>query len=67
MKPNPAEYNPDPEYLRQLIASTGKTQRQVAEEILGCSERAIRMWIAGDRRFPYAVQFTLEAEVLGVL
>ncbi len=67
MLPDPSQYNPKPSYFRDLIASTGMTQGEVAREVLGCSDRAIRMWLSGDRQFPYSVQFTLEAHVLNVL
>ena len=66
MKPNPQDYNPDPVYFRELVESTGLTQGRVAEEILGCSPRSVRMWLAGDRKFPYSVQYTLESHVLDV-
>ena len=64
MKPNPQDYNPSPEYFRELVESTGLTQGEVAREVLHCSDRSVRMWLAGDRKFPYSVQFTLEAHVL---
>lgn len=66
MTPNAAEYDPRPEYFRELVASTGMTQKELAADVLGCTDRAIRMWMTGKRKFPYSVQFTLEALVLGV-
>jgi transcriptional regulator with XRE-family HTH domain len=65
MKPNAAEYNPDPDYFADLVASTGLTQKDLAA-IIGCTDRAIRQWCSGERRFSYQTQFTLEALVLGV-
>lgn len=63
MKPNAEQHDPRPEYFGELVASTGLTQKKIAET-LGCSERAIRMWQSGDRPFPYTVQFSLECLVL---
>jgi len=67
MLPDPKLFNPNPDYFRDLIESTGMTQGEVARDVLGCSDRAIRMWLSGDRQYPYTVQFTLESHVLGVL
>lgn len=63
MKPNAEEYCPDPEYITSLILSTGMTQPQLAKT-LGCTDRAIRHWMAGSKQYPYTVQFALEALVL---
>lgn len=65
MKPNAAEYNPDPDYFSDLVASTGLTQKDLAK-VIGCTDRAIRQWCSGQRKFSYQTQFTLEALVLGV-
>ena len=63
-KPNAAaEYNPDPAYINDLIASLPYTQAELAE-ILGCTDRAIRHWRQGRRQFTYPVQFALECLVL---
>ncbi len=65
MQPDARKHNPDPVYLRQLIAASGLNQREVSEA-LGLSARAIRMYLA-DRSAstaqpaPYPVQFALEA------
>lgn len=64
MQPNSKTYNPDPDYLRALIAKTGMTQRQVAE-LIGISPRMIRSYLtftdnATYQKAPYAVQFCLE-------
>ena len=65
MKPNAEEHNPDPAYFRSLVGSTGLTQKDLAV-LLGCSARALRMWISGNRPYPYTVQFALECLVLSV-
>ena len=65
MIPNAKEYNPSPEYLAELIVSTGLTQPQLAA-IIGHDARTIRRWLAGDRKFPYSLQFLLEVLVLEV-
>ena len=65
MTPDASTYDPRPEYLAQLIGSTGLDQDELAE-LLGYSDRAIRMWLSGDRAFPYVVQFALECLVLDV-
>lgn len=65
MKPNAAEYDPRPQYFRELAGSTGKTQPELAK-VLGVDERTIRRWRNGERKFPYVVQFSLECLVLSV-
>jgi len=63
--PDASTHDPRPEYLAQLIESTGLSHSELAE-ILGCSDRAIRMWLRGDRPIPYLVQFAIESIVLDV-
>ena len=63
MTPNAKEYDPRPEYLAELIDSTGLTQPKVAA-LIGCSDRALRQWLSGKRQFTYPVQFALECLVL---
>jgi transcriptional regulator with XRE-family HTH domain len=63
MKPNAIEYNPSTSYIRDLIESTGLTQKKIAET-LDVDERTIRKWLSGERQFPYSVQFALESLVL---
>ena len=63
--PDAKQYNPDPQYLAELIVSTGLTQPQLAA-IIGHDPRTIRRWLAGDRKFPYSLQFMLEVLVLEV-
>ena len=65
MKPDASQYDPRPEYLAELIDSTGLTQPAVGA-ILGVNERAIRYWLTGERQFPYSIQFALECLVLQV-
>lgn len=64
MKPNAAHYNPDPDYLRALIAKAGLTQNQVAT-LIGVSARTMRRYITfansdNYQKAPYAVQFAIE-------
>ncbi len=64
MKPNAEKhYDPRPEYLAELVGSTGLTQPELAAR-LGCTDRALRQWLSGKRQFNYLVQFALEALVL---
>lgn len=64
MKPDARQYDPRPEYLAELVASAGMTKKDVAEKVLGCDPRSLRRYLAGERQFPYTVQFTLECWVL---
>ncbi|MDO4897075.1 MAG: helix-turn-helix transcriptional regulator [Moraxella sp.] len=65
MKPNAqTSYNPDPDYLRELIAKTGLTQKAVAE-LVGVSPRMMRSYLTFTdnttyQKAPYAVQFAIE-------
>lgn len=63
MKPDASQYNPSPEYLAELIGSTGLTQGELAA-ILGCTDRALRQWLSGSRTFDYPLQFAIECLVL---
>jgi transcriptional regulator with XRE-family HTH domain len=64
MKPDAREnYNPDPDYFRSLVESLPMTQGEIAAR-LGCTDRAIRLWMHGQRRISYQVQFALESLVL---
>jgi DNA-binding transcriptional regulator YiaG len=63
--PNAETYDPRPEYMAELIESTGLTQ-EVLGQILGVEARTIRHWIAGTRQFPYLAQFAMECLVLQV-
>ena len=71
MKPDSSKYNPDPNYLRDLLSrtcdpETGKpySQRKAARTI-GVSERMMRQYFTSvDTKTyvaaPYVVQFALE-------
>lgn len=65
-RPDAQLHNPDPAYLRQLLAIGNYTQSQAAAAI-GLSPRAMRYYLtdrAGDHRdAPYVVQFALECLV----
>lgn len=63
MTPNAKDYNPDPQYIRDLIDSTGKTQPVLAE-LLGVNERTIRRLRSGETTVSYLQQFALECLVL---
>ena len=65
MKPNAKQYDPRPEYLAELVKSTGMTRAALANR-LGYDERTLRKWLNGERQFPYSVQFALECLVLSV-
>ena len=65
MKPDASQYDPRPEYLAELIGSTGKTQTELAE-ILGVTDKTLRNWLSGRNLFPYTAQFALECLVLSV-
>ena len=55
----PVGYNPDPAYIRSLIADTGLSVHQVGMTI-GVSERSLRDYCRGVYRVPYPVQYILE-------
>lgn len=68
MKPDATKYNPDPEYLRELIRKTGLSQREIARRI-GVSERSFRQFLASREAStaldaPYPVQYCLEQMAL---
>ncbi len=65
MKPDATQYDPRPEYLAELIGSTGLTQAALAGKI-GVDERTIRRWLSGQRQFNYRDQFAIECLVLSV-
>lgn len=64
LKPDASQYNPDPQYIFDLIESTGMTQVALAK-VLGVTDRTVRRWQAGDE-VTYVVQFALESLVLNV-
>ena len=59
MKPDATLHNPAPEYLRELLARAGLTQRGAAR-LLDIRERQMRRYLAGDAEAPYCVQYALE-------
>jgi transcriptional regulator with XRE-family HTH domain len=64
VKPDAAQHNPAPDYLRELIAQAGLTQREAARAI-GISERMMRYYLSPEadpshRAAPYPVQYALE-------
>jgi len=64
MKPDATKYNPDAEYLRDLLKRSGLSQRAAAAQI-GLSAAGFQNYIrkTGDKKYrkaPYTVQFALE-------
>lgn len=65
MKPNAQTlYNPNPDYLRELIEKTGLTQNEIAR-LVGVSTRTMRSYLTFPdkstyQQAPYAVQFAIE-------
>jgi DNA-binding transcriptional regulator YiaG len=59
MKPDPSKHNPDPNYVRELLAKAGISQREAARR-LGVQDRTVRHWCAGTAKIPYTAQYTLE-------
>lgn len=62
MKPAASKHNPDPAYLRDLLARAGLSQREAARRV-GISDRMMRYYLSDDPaapRAPYAVQYALE-------
>lgn len=54
-------YRPDPEYLRDLLAQAGISQREAARKI-GVSDVTLRRWLMTPPRavLPYSAQVCLE-------
>ena len=65
MIPDASQYDPRPEYISDLIESTGMVQSALGVK-LGVNERTIRKWKHGERTAPYLAQFALECLVLQV-
>ena len=61
MKPDITTYNPDAEYLRQLIKLAGITRKDAALE-LGISYSTLRKYLdpKDSNKAPYTVQYALE-------
>ena len=71
MIPNANTRDPCPKYLRALIATTGLTQRMVAE-LIGISDRSLRHYLSAEdastyRPAPYTVQYALEQLALSAI
>ncbi len=64
MKPNPEKYNPNPEYLRELVEKSGLSSSKAAESI-GIPSRTFRDYLNDNHKSkaPYPVQFALESLV----
>ena len=64
MKELRTPYNPDPTYLRELLAAAGISQRLATRILqhqgLRLNDRAMRHYLTGRDRAPYAVQVALE-------
>ena len=65
MKPDASTHDPRPEYLAELIGSTGLSQPALAK-VLGVTDKTLRNWLSGRNPFPYTAQFALECLVLSV-
>jgi len=65
VKPDASQYDPRPEYMAELVDSTGLSQPKVAE-LIGVTDRTLRNWLSGRNPFPYTAQFALECLVLSV-
>jgi len=64
MKPDATKYNPDADYLRDLLKRSGLSQRAVAK-IIGLTAAGFQNYIRKPtdplyRPAPYTVQFALE-------
>lgn len=62
--PDASLHNPDPLYLRELLATAGYEQRRAAHQI-GISDRLLRYYLVSVdhptyRAAPYPVQFAIE-------
>ncbi len=57
--PDAANWNPEPEYLRELLKRSGMGTRR-ASDTLGIGNRDFRHYLAGSRECPYLVQYALE-------
>jgi len=63
MKPDARMHNQDPEYFRQLVESSGMSVEKLGR-LIGHDRRTIHRWMAGERKYSYAVQFIVECVVL---
>lgn len=46
------------EEVRSLITQSGKSQREIAEE-LGVTSRSVRYWVSGERHVPLIAVYAL--------
>jgi len=60
-QPNSESYNPDPDYLRGLVAASGRSINECAR-LCGISKSNFKQWLDSrhSSEAPYAVQFCLE-------
>ena len=65
MKPDASTYDPRPEYLAELVASTGLSQPALGL-LIGVTDKTLRNWLSGRNPFPYTAQFAIECLVLSV-
>jgi transcriptional regulator with XRE-family HTH domain len=69
MTPDTRHHNPDPSYLRELVAQVGLSQREIARR-LGVNESQFRRYLlpmdrATYREAPYLLQFAVECWAAG--
>lgn len=57
--PNPARWNPAPDYLVSLLHRSGRTASDCAE-VIGIDPDDLHAYVSGKMQCPYAVQFCLE-------
>ncbi len=60
MKPDPGTFNPDKEYLKELIRRTQLPNDGFARAC-GINKRTLRYWLSGKHKFNYRDQYTMEA------
>lgn len=63
MKPDARSYNPNHQYLRDLVLSIPMTRVELCKK-MGIAPRTLRLYMAGTRRYTYSTQFMLECLVL---
>jgi hypothetical protein len=61
--PNSENYNPDPQYMRELVLSVPLTRGKLAK-LLGIDVRTLRRYLSGERPYTYIFQFAMESLVL---
>lgn len=63
-RPDARRHRPEPDYLRELLARAGISQRAAARA-LDLDERSIRYYASGEKEMPYTVQYCLEVLAAG--